>query len=595
MKKIFDSKNWLTSLLVIGFMVALCCGMIGWWQYYAQEGKAISFWTSLYLTLQLLNLGGYPADIMRVPVWFDIARFLMPLVLATTLLRIFILLFRRQWDTIRIYYFRNHYIFCGYNELTRKLIRDIDKANKGEERKNKKIQVVIIDEVTEPDILDDQAFNSNVRLIKGKVTDESTLTRANIEHAKHILALALEDNINLTIAKNIKSLLSTKSSSAEQVKITIKLEDFYNLRMFKDFQGTEKDTDNETTKQIDFHAFDPEQLIASRIIDTYNPAKSGELLNEDAPAAHILIMGLGSLGQKLLVEAAHIYHFPNLLKLKVTLVDHAINEKMRAMKFMQPFLSDIIDIDLVEIEDLMQLKARFDTSDIQICFVTAPNDSECIQRSIQLRQFLFDRLKNEATPEIVAVLTTEDLQKDLLELTYNKKFFHKINVSANYVGSFLSRESIIDDRNEVDNKYAKNIHESWLNETQKEESRKTGNWDRLSDSEKDSNRYPARHYKHVKLPFLQKNNCNSLFDSEVNLSPIGIVLGKMEHNRWNAEKLLTGFVKGDANIPDIADRDIKNRLKYHYCLCPWDQLTLDDQLKDVRPTEYLLKKQQITL
>lgn len=373
MKTFFKSKNWLNIILIFGFLTALCSGMIGWSQYYAVEGKQISFLTSLYLVLQMGALNAYPADITRVPLLFEIARFLMPLVLATTILRIFILLFKRQWDAIRIFYFRNHYIFCGYTDLTRKLISDIDKANKGEERKSKKMQVVIIDEVSEPEVLDDQKFISNVRLIKGKVTDEATLRKANIFHAKHMLAFDLDDNINLTIAKNVKSLLSSKSSSAEQVKMTIKLEDFYNLRMFKDFQGQEekKDAESEKKEPIDFHAFDPEQLIASRIIDSYNPAKRGELLNDDAPPAHILIMGFGSLGQELLIEAAHLYHFPNLKKLKVTLVDHAINEKMGAMRILQPFLDDIINIDLVEMAELIQLKSGCGVLDIQICFVTA--------------------------------------------------------------------------------------------------------------------------------------------------------------------------------------------------------------------------------
>ena len=53
MKKVFDSRNWLNIILAAGFIIALMCGIAGWFQYYAAEGKQISFWTSVYLSLQL--------------------------------------------------------------------------------------------------------------------------------------------------------------------------------------------------------------------------------------------------------------------------------------------------------------------------------------------------------------------------------------------------------------------------------------------------------------------------------------------------------------------------------------------------------------
>ena len=240
-RKLSDSKNWLNIILVTAFLIALICGMAGWYQYYGTEGKQISFWTSVYLTLQLLNLGGYPADILRVPVLLDIARFLMPAILATTILNVFIIFFRKKLNEIRIsYFFRDHYIFCGNTDLTKKLITDLDKSNRAKEGK---IRMVIIDEKAEQEELHEISYTSNVRLIKGKPNDEAVLKKVNVNRAKQILALDNNDNINLTIAKNVKSLLSSVPSGNEQIKMTIKLEDFYNLRMFKDFQVVENNED----------------------------------------------------------------------------------------------------------------------------------------------------------------------------------------------------------------------------------------------------------------------------------------------------------------------------------------------------------------
>lgn len=586
MKKIFDSKNWLNIFLVAGFLTALFCGIVGWYQYYAFEGKHISFWTSLYLTLQLLNLGGYPAEVLRVPVLFNIARFLMPLVLAATILKVLVHFFTNKLDNFRIHRFRNHFIFCGFTDLTRQLINDLDKANNGHWGKT---QIVVIDENMEPEELYINKYSSTVRLLKGKINEEVTLEKANIYHAQHIVAMDSNDNVNLTIAKNVKSLLSVERSTADPVRVTIKLEDFYNLRMFKDFQIAEPTEDKTSKREIDFHAFDPEQIVAAKIIDAHNPAKNTELLNENAPASHILISGLGSLGQKILIEAAHMYHFPNLKKLKVTLVDYAIKEKVQTLKIKQPFLSEIIEMELIDLEELIQLKANFNVADILVCYVTAPGDSECMQRSLQLRQYLFDRLKNQSTPEIVAILTTESLQQDLLLASKNKDFLQKINIQPKYIGIYLNKKTIIEDKEEVDDNYAKKIYESWLDQTGKKKFNENNGWERLTDSDKDSNRYHARHYKDIKRPYLEKNKCTTLFDSLKKPSSIGTIIGKMEHNRWNAEKLLTGFVKGDTEIANKGDKDIRNRLKYHYCICPWDSLNQDDQLKDIDPTQYLLK------
>lgn len=590
MKKVFDSRNWLNIILAAGFIIALMCGIAGWFQYYAAEGKQISFWTSVYLSLQLLNLGGYPGDILRVPVLLDIARFLMPAVLATTILNVFIIFFRKQLNEIRIsYFFRDHYIFCGNTDLTKQLIHDLDRTNRAKEGK---IRIVIIDEKTEPEELHDISYTSNVRLIKGKINEESTLKKSNLHHAKHILALDINDHVNLAIAKNVKSLLSSEPSGNEQVKMTIKLEDFYNLRMFKDFQVVENAEDKIKKTGIDFHAFDPEQIIASNIIDSIlrreGSPMNDVIIDENAPAAHIMIMGLGSLGQKLLVEAAQMYHFPNLKKLRVTLVDHSVREKAQALTLRQPFLSEIIDIDLVEIEELAQLKTDLDVSGIVVCFVTSPGDSECLQRSIQLRQFLFDKLKSESIPGIVTLLTSENLRQDLLGAASNQDFLTKFNIQHINTSTYLNKETIIDDKEKVD-EIANKIHESWLNQVDKKKFNKNKGWEKLSDSDKDSNRYPARHFQYVKLPYLKKHNCILLYDTAKKLTAIGTNIGKMEHNRWNAEKLLTGFVKGDNNIPNKTDKDLRNRLKYHYCICPWESLDPDNQMKDIDPTQYLLK------
>ena len=67
-------------------------------------------------------------------------------------------------------------------------------------------------------------------------------------------------------------------------------------------------------------------------------------------------------------------------------------------------------------------------------------------------------------------------------------------------------------------------------------------------------------------------------------------LARMEHERWNAEKLLTGFVPGKVGLEKDFYKLLKENLKWHKDIRPWEELTKEDQKKD----EMLNKLKEIT-
>jgi hypothetical protein len=104
-------------------------------------------------------------------------------------------------------------------------------------------------------------------------------------------------------------------------------------------------------------------------------------------------------------------------------------------------------------------------------------------------------------------------------------------------------------------------------------------WNRVTERNKESNRYIARHLP-VKNAILRELKITDISKEEI-VKNIG-VLAPVEHNRWSAEKLIAGFAygelpKNDANLKGI----VKNTLKVHDQLDRFDNLNHLNKEKDI--------------
>ena len=111
---------------------------------------------------------------------------------------------------------------------------------------------------------------------------------------------------------------------------------------------------------------------------------------------------------------------------------------------------------------------------------------------------------------------------------------------------------------------------------------KERDWDKKTDFQKDWNRYPARHFI-IKLraagidpkEFEKKDFQNTNIDAETKL-----LLAKMEHRRWCAEKILSGYIAGKSNPDERIEKSLKKNLKFHKDIVDWDDLKGKEQKKD---------------
>ena len=103
-------------------------------------------------------------------------------------------------------------------------------------------------------------------------------------------------------------------------------------------------------------------------------------------------------------------------------------------------------------------------------------------------------------------------------------------------------------------------------------------WNILTHRKKDSNRYAARQLS-SKFSSLKRIGCDPL--TVENITHFYARLAPMEHKRWSAEKMVFNYKYGPL-VSDKADRYVlKDVLKIHDQLIPYEKLTEIEKEKDL--------------
>ena len=103
-------------------------------------------------------------------------------------------------------------------------------------------------------------------------------------------------------------------------------------------------------------------------------------------------------------------------------------------------------------------------------------------------------------------------------------------------------------------------------------------WNQLNNRKKDSNRYAARNIP-VKLYFLEQIGCVPV--NRQNIIRCYTHLASVEHSRWSGEKIVFGFKYGPFPTDKREKHLLKEVLKIHDQLIPYDKLTQEEKDKDL--------------
>jgi len=588
--------NWLFPVLIL---FSLTLGIIGFYQYFLLHDTPPNILSCIYLSLQLfvLNSGGLPDPI---PPILEISRFLAPAVTASGIFLVIWEPFYQNYQLFKIRSWKNHIVVCGLSKKSELLILNFLLSEK------EKFQIILIEPNAEHSSISHLKMKG-VIVLQGNATDEEMLHKANILTAKYLLALTNDEKTNILIAQkatDIYNQFPEKALKYEILQVIIHIDDFYTMNIFKEFHEKPMPGENLQRKgaiKIDYHVFSIYQLAAAFMVDTFSPDKYVSLADDNDPPAHLLILGDNLAAQYLILEAAEMYHFANLQKTRITVVADDKSRIESKIKSLYPFLEKTIDLQYISTGDFFSDPCPVTIDDISLCFIALDEDGKSVYYARKLRQQLFiqghdtkersiqsfNRYKSFrlSTPPIKVLLprTTslvnifDDLTEELNAL--NIELFNMDDVICN-------KKIIVDNRKEEDF-IAKHIHYEWAKHQAEKNKVPVGSmqaeWDKLRDAQKDSNRLPARHL-YIKLRYVKAELSDVESGDELNFDELEDQLwdriARMEHNRWNAEKAINGFVL----IDKVNDRNLgiflKENLKCHWDLVDFDELDKETQEYD---------------
>lgn len=378
--------------LVIGILwvAALALGLIG----FALSAPAGRPSDVAYRTLQLIAMNS--GDVADAPLPLDIARFMVPLLTTLTALRALLSLFHDRWQTFLLRFWRNHIVICGLSRKGWLLAQGFIARG---------WRVVVIEADDHHDLIGPCRERGAV-VLNGDATDPEVLQRAGAARAAHVIAVTDDDGINAEVAVRCYALLNrTRRTAAGALICTVHLVDpeLYELARSREL------------------ALEEQVPLELRLFNVFD--QGGRLLwarYGAAPTGHILVIGLGDLGESLVITAVQDWarrqqQSPGSPpgRLRVSVVDAHAETKCRALMLRHPELAHChlapyttnVGASEFYTGDFLDGGAAGESNQakyppVSVAFVCFDNDTLSLRTGLTIRQMLLRRGAT-ATPVIV--------------------------------------------------------------------------------------------------------------------------------------------------------------------------------------------------
>jgi len=270
-------------LMVLG-LFSLILGLIGFTKNGISHGEDRTFLDNLYLMLGLLSMNS--GAVSGTVSWeLQVARFLVPAIFAYTALLAMAMVFTYQLQQVRLWFIRDHIIICG---LGRKGFRLAKQFRDGGEK-------VIIIEVDEGNDWLESFRSSGIVVVNGDASDPEVLQRVRLNRAKYLISVIGNEGKNAEVAVQAEKISHDRDSGALTCIIHIANPQLWYLLREKELYIAH---DSHFRLEL-FNIFD---RGANLLLKMHSIGES-DLGNSDFNNRLILI-GLGKLGQSLVVQAA---------------------------------------------------------------------------------------------------------------------------------------------------------------------------------------------------------------------------------------------------------------------------------------------------
>ena len=532
------------------------------------------------------------------------------------------------------YYFKNHVVIIGYDKMS---IGVIGQLAKDERYRHSEI---ILQTTQEAPRVRHELFSGleseiekRITIVNGNRTTVEDLKRLHLNLCREIFVLGEKneydnDSLNVECVKKIHNILSGKP-----FRRIIRCNVLFGYRStFAVFQRQDIDR---LKDRIDFVPFSYYEMWAQKVfVDgeyegvlsgkiEYMPLDHEGITAESEKKVQLVIIGMSNMGVALGIQAAHLCHFPNFvtrgIKTRITFIDENADTEMNFMRGRYRHLFNETDVfyrevnrnDMMNDSVMMGEGARLNTretkelfTDIEFEFVRAKVEYPAIQdylarlscdgniyltvavcfsfppQALAAGLYLPDELYSNDIPVLVrqeiAYCTLDMLAKDgkyknvrpfgMLENCFDLgKADERIPMRVNYV-------------------YSKGIPEAFPEEEI------VAMWRNLRTALKWSNRYCADSIRYKMRSFNHIETVHQWNDEQMELA------ARVEHNRWNIEKLLMGYrATTPSEKEEITNNPAKkNELKIncyaHNDICRYDDLLADETGVNTKEYDRLIIK-----
>jgi voltage-gated potassium channel Kch len=593
---------WFIACMAI---VAVGCGFVGMVRYYSDHKEPVDYASAFYHSLQLLILH---APHMDGPLnWpLHVGRFLAALVFFWTALCGLTALFRTDFRLRNLRRRGGHVIICGVGRLGRQLAAEFRAAG---------TPVVAIEANPERAAA---LAHSGALLLNGDACTEKELVRAGVSRAAQLIAVCEGVQNNVAIVALAGELLSKqpyRSHSRRQLESWLFVADASLRDLFKSEELFPHvgDRYRVNVRGLDIFSLAARQALLS------NPLDYDRITRESETVVHLVIVGFGTLGQHVALQAVRSGHFANQKKLKVTILERGHGLRYQGFLKAFPQFAELANASVVEffpteidaVERILQaarpiVKAPPDASAASGDDAAARGQSKVAELvtvvlcwdwkdgDVLSEEELFGQLERDDATNVQLALNLHSLcvakripmPRTLLLQSRASGFAALFNAPSlsqlvggqlRIVGTIEQTCSLDAIMHETTDAIARALHEQWCDE-QFRAGRKQGDkpalwpWDQLDESYKEANRQAA---DHIPIKARAANwTIDILHDSPRRLvcldgpqySAEVELLAEMEHARWNAYMALRGYKYASGDKADDVNRT-------HPCLLPWNKLS----------------------
>jgi voltage-gated potassium channel Kch len=487
--------------------------------------------SAYYHALQLFTLDA--GDVDDPPMTLEVARLLAPVVAFYAAIRALMAVFREQLQVSWVQLFtRNHTVVAGLGAKGSRLASNLHDAG----------SKVVVVELDRANGLSEGFRERGIPVVTGDARDAGILRKARPSRARNAVVVCGDDSTNLDVVAAL---------SAPAVFVHVDSLDLRRTLAAEALAGA--------------HPLEP--------FNVYDVAAA--LLLERFPSGrNTLVVGWSDLAESVILRAANAWHAadpPASEKLRVTLLDDEAELHLRRLCERFPRLRGACE--------LTSITGSLGADRFTAAYVTVESDAEGLEAALALN----DRPGFQGVPVVLGVESEDAGAATLLnERLGPPEDLHPFGVLDNA----LTPELLLSGSVEV---IARLRHGIYIrDEERKGETRETNPamapWDELDDDYKRSN----RHFAADVGPKLAAVGCAlrpsplaGLEDGRVAFTEDEVeLLGRMEHDRWSAERKLAGWKPTDG--PRDNDRKLHPLIDR-----PWEALSAEDQAKDLQPMREL--------